>query len=162
MKIVELTPVDSSNVAAVGHKDNTLYVEFKHGGLYRYFNVPAETYQAMLAADSVGKFLNAEVKPKHGYELVDLNDASVELANNQQQLDMDGVMVGVSRQALDEALAELRFLRYFYKQAGYAFGPADGDVHYAIVQDYVAQRGVFPPKPYDLRDDDEALIQSAQ
>lgn len=156
MKIVELTPVESSNVAAVGHQDNTLYVEFKHGGLYRYFNVPAETYQAMLAADSVGKFLNAEIKPKHGYELVDVNDASEELASNQQQLDMDGVMVGVSRQALDEALAELRFLRFFYGQAGDAFGPADSEVHAGIVEDYVARRGVFPPKPYDLRDDGDA------
>lgn len=33
------------------------------------------------------------------------------LHDHQQQLDMDGVMVGVSRQAVDEVLAELATLR---------------------------------------------------
>ena len=34
-------------------------------------------------------------------------DAIDNLRNNQQQLDQDGVMVGVSRQALDEVLAHI-------------------------------------------------------
>lgn len=37
--------------------------------------------------------------------------AEQNLRENQQQLDLDGIMVGVSRQALDEVLAELTRLR---------------------------------------------------
>lgn len=146
-----LTPVESSNLAQVGYDtaSSTLYVEFKHGGLYRYFNVSLDQYTALLAAESCGKYLNAEIKPRHGFEKVDTNSASYDLETHQQQLDMDGVMVGVSRQALTEVLAELQFLRYFYGAAGDAFGPADGDVHDGIVEMYTQAYGKAPPKPYD-------------
>jgi hypothetical protein len=40
-----------------------------------------------------------------------MSNASEHLADNQQQLDADGTMVGVSRQALEETLAELKQLR---------------------------------------------------
>jgi hypothetical protein len=36
-----------------------------------------------------------------------MSNSSEHLANNQKQLDADGTMVGVSRQALDETLIEL-------------------------------------------------------
>lgn len=146
-----LIPVESSNLAQVGYDTvtSTLYVEFKHGGLYRYFGVPIEKYSALLEAESAGKYLNAEVKAHHGFEKVDTNSASYDLETHQQQLDMDGIVVGVSRQALTEVLAELRFLRYFYGAAGDAFGPADGDVHDGIVEMFTKAYGKAPPKPYD-------------
>lgn len=111
------TPVESSNLAAVGYDANSqiLQVEFKNGSVYNYFRVPAEKHAALMAADSVGKYLNAEIKPHHAYELLDPNDAAHELASNQQQLDMDGVIVGVSRQALDEVMRDLHFLRFFHQ-----------------------------------------------
>jgi len=40
-----------------------------------------------------------------------MSKASDNLRDHQQQLDMDGVMVGVSRQAVEEVLAELAKLR---------------------------------------------------
>lgn len=40
-----------------------------------------------------------------------MNDAIKNLQTNQQQLDADGCMVGVSRQALDETLAEVERLQ---------------------------------------------------
>lgn len=45
-------------------------------------------------------------------DLVERPDAAIEqLANHQEQLDFDGVMVGVSRQALDEVLAYVAALQ---------------------------------------------------
>lgn len=145
------TPVTSSNLVSVGYDTatSTLEVEFKEGRLYRYFNVPIEQYTALVEADSCGKYLNAHIKPNYGYVQVDPKSASYDLETRQQQLDMDGVMVGVSRQALTEVLAELDFLRFFYAQADHSFGPAEGDVHDGIVEDFTNQRGKAPPKPYD-------------
>lgn len=56
--------VQSSNVKGVGYDapSQTLEVEFQGGGVYRYFDVPADVYAAMLAAPSIGKFLNAHIK----------------------------------------------------------------------------------------------------
>lgn len=43
-------------------------------------------------------------------------EAARQLRDHQQQLDMDGVTVGVSRQAIDEVLAELDRLRALLSQ----------------------------------------------
>lgn len=61
-------PVTSSNVASVGYDPatKTLEVEFKRGGVYQYFDVPAATHAAMLAAPSIGSYLDANIK-KAGY-----------------------------------------------------------------------------------------------
>jgi hypothetical protein len=69
--IVEMTPVESSNVAAVGYRDKTLYVEFKTGTIYRYKDVPEDVYTDMMQAESVGKFLHARIRNVYQYEKVD-------------------------------------------------------------------------------------------
>ena len=61
---MEREPVSSSNIAAVGYDPDseTLEVEFKTSGIYQYFNVPAFMFERLVAADSVGKFFNAEIR----------------------------------------------------------------------------------------------------
>jgi hypothetical protein len=56
--------VSSSNIVSVGYDSDseTLEVEFKGTGVYQYYNVPAFLHERMMAADSVGKFFNAEIK----------------------------------------------------------------------------------------------------
>lgn len=54
----ELTPVDSSNIEAVGYRDRVLYVQFRNGGFYRYADVSPQTHEALLAAPSKGTFLH--------------------------------------------------------------------------------------------------------
>jgi len=63
---VTLRPVQSSNVVAVGYEPDggQLVVQFK-SGLYRYDGVPQAFYHALLAAPSVGKFLNTDIKPRY-------------------------------------------------------------------------------------------------
>ena len=57
--------IESSSVEAVGYDPDSgkLYVRFKGSGrAYVYFGVPASVYDAFMAADSKGRFVNAHVK----------------------------------------------------------------------------------------------------
>ena len=57
--------VDSSAVEAVEHAEGRreLVVTYAGGARYAYAGVPAETFRALLAAESIGLFVNREIKP---------------------------------------------------------------------------------------------------
>ncbi len=61
-------PVTSSNCASVGYDatTSTREVEFKRGGVYRYFDVPASEHAAPVASLGIGGCLDARIK-KAGY-----------------------------------------------------------------------------------------------
>ncbi|WP_024587366.1 KTSC domain-containing protein [Aliihoeflea sp. 2WW] len=61
---MERQPVTSSNLAEVGYDPEleTLEVQFRHGGVYQYFNVPAFMNERLMNADSLGLFFNAEIR----------------------------------------------------------------------------------------------------
>ena len=63
-------PVESSNLATVGFSDGVLEIEFRHGGVYQYFNVPASVYEALMSAESKGKYFHQFIRDK--YEFVKL------------------------------------------------------------------------------------------
>lgn len=73
MTTPDLIPVSSSMLQAVGYDaaNNALYVRFNNGKLYRYLDVPSGEYEAMRAADSVGRYLNGSIKPNYRVELVE-------------------------------------------------------------------------------------------
>ena len=47
--------VSSTLVDSIGYHNGNLYIQFKNGNLYEYFNVPFRHYQGMLAAKDVYK-----------------------------------------------------------------------------------------------------------
>lgn len=61
--------VDSTSLASIGYDstDRTLEIEFKHGALYRYLNVPNDVFEALRAADSKGTFFNATIKDSYAF-----------------------------------------------------------------------------------------------
>jgi len=67
---IELTPIESSQIHAIGHDPatNTLAIQFKSkagpGSIYHYANVPAEKYAAFQECESKGRFFGAEFKVK--------------------------------------------------------------------------------------------------
>lgn len=65
-------PVTSSNVAEVGYDTATMTLEvaFKNGAVYQYFDVPESVYQELMRSDSVGKFLNEQIKNSYRYTKV--------------------------------------------------------------------------------------------
>jgi hypothetical protein len=61
---MERTPVQSSNIASVGHEGDTLEIEFRNGGVFRYPGVVEEVFKGMLAAPSIGKHFHSHIRPK--------------------------------------------------------------------------------------------------
>lgn len=51
-------------------KDNSLYVHFVSGTIYRYLNVPARLYEGMKRAVSKGKYLNTKIKGSFDFDKI--------------------------------------------------------------------------------------------
>ena len=64
-----LLPVESSSIDAVGYDpaSKRLYVRFTSGNNYVYYEVAKRVFDDLLAADSKGRFLNAEIKGAYDY-----------------------------------------------------------------------------------------------
>lgn len=63
--------VDSSNITEVAWEDGNLLVTFKkRGDVGVYYGVPEFKYHDMIKAESVGRYLNSEIKPYYRYELL--------------------------------------------------------------------------------------------
>ena len=63
----------SSNIESVGYdrESETLEIEFKSGGVYRYSNVPHTAYTNLVMAESVGKYFHQHIKGEYEYEKVE-------------------------------------------------------------------------------------------
>ncbi len=60
---MQLTTVDSSMIHAVGYDDETgeMEVVFNNGGIYRYVDVDKSDYEGLLAAESKGRYMRANI-----------------------------------------------------------------------------------------------------
>ena len=67
--MVNMIPVSSNNLTAVGYDtlSNTLYVSFKGGSTYAYFDVPVNVYNQLMKAPSHGRFLASNIKGYYNY-----------------------------------------------------------------------------------------------
>ena len=56
---MQLTTVESSMIYAVGYDPDTqtLEVVFNRTGVYRYYDVPPEEYEELMAAESKGRYM---------------------------------------------------------------------------------------------------------
>ena len=64
---MQMIPVSSSNIAAIGYESSTLYVQFNTGKSYAYYNVPRNLYDGLMSAASHGEYLDKYIK-KGGYK----------------------------------------------------------------------------------------------
>jgi hypothetical protein len=57
--------VESMSVRSVGYSmsGRILEIEYVNGNVYQYFDVPQPTYAGLLAAPSIGNFVNTRIKP---------------------------------------------------------------------------------------------------
>ena len=60
-------PVDSSVILSVGYDQarHVLKVRFRNGRTYYYLAVPGNVYRSLIAAPSMGKYLNEVIKPSY-------------------------------------------------------------------------------------------------
>jgi hypothetical protein len=58
------TAVQSRSLAGIAYNPNQaiLQVEFRDGTVYQYFQVPRQTYQGLLQADSKGTYFNRLIR----------------------------------------------------------------------------------------------------
>jgi len=64
------TPVESSAFWAAGYGEDpgSLYLLFRSGEVYRYFDFPRWQYQEFLAADSKGRYFGRNIRGHFHYE----------------------------------------------------------------------------------------------
>ena len=67
---MERQSVSSSNLASIGYdaENEILEIEFKHGGIYQYFDVPENVYDELMNADSQGVYFSANIKNEYEFE----------------------------------------------------------------------------------------------
>lgn len=56
--------VVSSDLASVGYDDEAmvLELEFRNGGVYRYYAVPSAVHDGLMSAQSKGRYFNASIR----------------------------------------------------------------------------------------------------
>lgn len=61
--------VSSSNLYSVGYNGVTavLEIQFRNGSIYQFLNVSGAVYQALMDADSHGKYFNYCIKNRYRY-----------------------------------------------------------------------------------------------
>lgn len=69
---MDLHNLDSSVIASVAYDDEQaiLEVRFRTGRIYRYFDVPPERFESLLAARSAGQYFNRVIRDRYRAELV--------------------------------------------------------------------------------------------
>lgn len=69
---IERQPVISSDILSIGYDaaSETVEIEFKATGVYRYFSVPASVADELKRSPSPGKFFRQHIKGKYAWEKV--------------------------------------------------------------------------------------------
>lgn len=67
---MQMIPVSSSNLSAVGYEHQTLYVSFNSGGTYAYSGVPESVYRGLMSAGSHGSYFASHVKNVYPYRKI--------------------------------------------------------------------------------------------
>lgn len=62
-------PLDSSVFTSTAYRvsDRTLYLLFRSGELYCYFDFPPQQYRDFLAADSKGQYFSSNIRDRFRY-----------------------------------------------------------------------------------------------
>ena len=67
---VDWLPLESQLLTAVAYAAETrvLYLRFRSGDVYRYFDLPPELHRAFLGAESKGRFFLSKIRNQFRYE----------------------------------------------------------------------------------------------
>lgn len=65
-------PIESTLLASAAYSPDhcLLDLEFRDGSLYRFFRVPVECFQQLMASDSKGAFFNHNIRNQFQYQLL--------------------------------------------------------------------------------------------
>lgn len=81
----------SSNIQFFGtNEDGRAFVQFNSGSTYVYSNVPADTLSAMVAAESIGKFVTEFIVKPNAYPSIKYGERLVRYEKEDVQTGEDG------------------------------------------------------------------------
>ncbi len=69
---MERKSVISSNLSSIGYDESSaiLEVEFRNRSIYQYLGVPVSVYKKLMAAPSIGSYLNKHIKDAYRFKQV--------------------------------------------------------------------------------------------
>ncbi|MBK5210076.1 MAG: KTSC domain-containing protein [Flavobacteriaceae bacterium] len=69
---IQRIAVSSSNIASVGYdaENKILEIEFHHGGIYQYFNVPKKIYDGLMDAESKASYFYHNIRENNNYQKI--------------------------------------------------------------------------------------------
>lgn len=69
-----LAKIESSNIESFGYEvqNSLLGISFKSGGLYFYFGVPKNIFEALQQANSKGSYFSQNIKDRYQFTKVEL------------------------------------------------------------------------------------------
>jgi hypothetical protein len=72
LSAVEWVSVESGLFAAAAYREGArqLYLQFREGKIYRYFECPASVYQEFLTAESKGRYFSQQIRNRFRHELI--------------------------------------------------------------------------------------------
>lgn len=70
--MIQRTPVDSASLASIGYSIDAriLETEFQQGDVYRFFEVPLQTFEALCGAESKGAYFNRAIRNRYAHQKV--------------------------------------------------------------------------------------------
>jgi len=71
-ELMNRVAVGSTSIAEIGYdqQTQTLEIQFRHGGVYQYFDVPVSVHEDLMAAPSQGRYLLDQIKGRYRYARV--------------------------------------------------------------------------------------------
>jgi hypothetical protein len=78
LKQMDWQPLDSKMLAAVAYvpETGTLYLRFRSGEIYRYFDFPEDQYQAFFQAESRGRYFLSHIRGRFRYQRINQSSAT--------------------------------------------------------------------------------------
>ena len=64
---MNMQPVESSNIRAVGYEEPSLVIEFHSGGRYSYAGVPPKVHEDLMKSNSLGRFFHGHIKDVYAH-----------------------------------------------------------------------------------------------
>jgi hypothetical protein len=88
IKAVEWVSVESGLFAAAAYREGVrqLYLRFRDGRMYRYFECPISVYRAFLTAESKGSYFSQQIRNRFRHELIYRNGGGKPGESLEQQL----------------------------------------------------------------------------
>jgi len=86
---VEWVPVESGLFSSAAYRASArqLYLRFRDGKIYRFFECPVAVYKEFIAAESQGRYFSQQIRERFRYELVSRgNSRNRGCANSQSSL----------------------------------------------------------------------------